>query len=202
MGTVARFDLLDYVKTFGLSYFIETGTGTGESLAHAASVHPGFSALRSCEIEASLAKQAAQRFVSDERVRVFTERSSTFLRWVGRLLPADQTAFFWLDAHFPGADYQLRGYADEADASTRLPLAEELATIAKYRNGRDVIAIDDLRIYVDGPFTSGNLPAELRPLCPKRRDIDFIRDIMGATHDVTELFDNEGYVLLMPKDGL
>jgi hypothetical protein len=199
MGAVSRFDLGEFVQTYGLAYFIETGTGSGDSLAHAAGIKPAFKALRSCEIEQNLAKAAGQRFLSDHRVCVFTDRSSNFLRWACRMLPADEPAFFWLDAHFPGADYGLRGYADESDDTTRLPLAEELAIIARHRTGHDIVAVDDLRIFVDGPYGSGNLPDELRPACPKRRDIDFVHDIMGLSHTVTPLFEHEGYILLMPK---
>lgn len=201
MGTIARFDLSDLIPRWGLKHFVETGTGRGDSLAYAASVTPGFIALRSCELEPRLSAESAQRFRGDRRVRVFTERSSTFLRWACQMLPADEPILFFLDAHFPGADYGLRGYADESDDGTRLPLAEELRLIAKHRPlARDVVAVDDLRIYLDGPFQHGNLPAELRPLCPKRRGVDFVHAAMGATHDVALLYEHEGYLLLTPKE--
>lgn len=199
MGNVARFDLGEFIQVYGLTYFIETGCGDGNSLAYAASIRPAFVALRSCDIEPSLVRKVEHRFAADDRVRVTTERSSTFLRWVCKLLPVDQPAFFWLDAHFPGADSGLHGYADEADEATRLPLAEELQIIAKYRNGCDVIAVDDLRIYMDGPFGSGNLPANVRPACPTQRGIDFVHNIIGQSHTVTSLFEHEGYLLLLPK---
>lgn len=202
MGFVSRFDVSDLKRRYKCDYFVETGTGTGEALAHAADVQPPFIELRSCEIEHSLSNAAARRFAHNTRVRVITDRSSNFLRWVCRLVPANTHIFFWLDAHFPGADYGIRGYGDESDDTTRLPLAEELAVIARYRTGRDVVAIDDMRIYMDGPFGSGNLPDNLRAACPQRRDIDFIHEIMGHSHDIRVTYENEGYALLTPKESM
>lgn len=148
-----------------------------------------------------LVADARIRFRDDPRVHVFSERSDTFLKWMCDTLPHNEPIMFWLDAHFPGADYGIRGYADERDREVRLPLERELSIIAKRRPlGRDVVVCDDLRIYVDGAFQHGNLPADLRPLCPADRSIDFAHRIMGATHDVKELYEHEGYLLLTPKE--
>ena len=67
------------------------------------------------------------------------------------------TTLFWMDAHFPGADFGLSSYGDEKDDDKRLPLKKELETIVENRDvTNDVFVIDDLRIYEDGPFGDGN----------------------------------------------
>ena len=211
MGTIARFDLFDLAGRFGIRHFVETGTGTGESVAHVAAAAyrgippaPGcalFRSIRTCEVEMKLVADARIRFRGDPRVHVFADQSETFLRWVCDVLPYDEPILFWLDAHFPGADYGLHGYGETKDRDVRLPLRRELDAIARHRkHGRDVIAIDDLRIYKDGPFAHGNLPADVRPFCPTNRDIDFAHKIMGESHDIAELYEHEGYVLMTPKE--
>ena len=202
MGTLARFDLAALQNQYGLRYFVETGTGRGDSLAVAAALNPGFDALLSCEIEASLVTAAKARFLDDPRITIHPKASAVFLDRVCRLLPRDQPALFWLDAHFPGADYGLHGYGDEADDAVRLPLAEELRAITRHRpDGKDVVIVDDLRIYQDGPFQHGNLPAEVRAVCPKARGVTFVKSVMGDTHEMKLLYEHEGYILLTPNEG-
>lgn len=199
MGTVARFDLASLRAKYDLHYFVETGTGQGDGLAHAASINPGFFSLASCEIEPTLAEAAKARFAGEGRIAVMNASSATFLARMCALLPPDEPALFFLDAHFPGADYGLRGYGAEKADALRLPLEDELRLIARNRPaGKDVVIIDDLRIYIDGPFQHGNLPVNVRPMCPKARNVHFVKAVMGATHTVELLYDHEGYILLLP----
>ena len=200
MGTIARFDLSGLARRYGVVHFVETGAGAGDSLAHAAAVvDPPFETLTSCEVEPSLAANVAAKFADDGRVAVWAYASD-------KLLPLVCGAYrepilFWLDAHFPGADYGLKAYDAEADETVRLPLERELALIAKLRpEGHDVVICDDLRIYMDGPFQHHNLPPDLRPLCPAERSVQFAYDIMGATHDIRPLFEHEGYLMMTPKE--
>lgn len=203
MGTIARFDLADLHRRFGVRHFVETGTGKGDSLAHA-ETQLLFRTLLSCEIDMGMADNAMARFENEPRVRIFNEKSLEFLDWVSCILPHDESILFWLDAHFPGADQGFggqAGFGDEKDESIRLPLENELKIIGWNRpNSRDVIICDDLRIYTDGPFQSGNVPADVRPFCPKERNIDFVHRLMDATHDVQELYEHEGYILITPKE--
>ena len=202
MGSIARFDLISLSAAYGLRHFVETGTGTGDALAFAAASAADFGNLRSCEIEPSLADAARRRFTGEPRIRIGTMRSTVFLRSICRETPKDEPILFWLDAHFPGADYGLRPAAETTDSSVRLPLVEELEIIVDGRpEGRDVIIADDLRIYADGPFQHGNLPENLRHLCPAMRGIGFVRALVGATHTVQELYEHEGYLLMLPQHG-
>lgn len=201
MGSLAFFDVPSLVRTHGLRHFVETGTGVGATVDHVLRAWPDVRCARTCEIMPELAAQARAKYARSPKVRVFHGPSEHFLRAVCCVLPHDEPILFWLDAHFPGADYRLRGYGDEADEAVRLPLETELRVIAEERPlGRDVIAIDDLRIYTDGGFGSGDTPEELRPFCAVHRGIGFAHDLMGRTHDVSTYREHEGYVLLTPKE--
>jgi hypothetical protein len=65
---------------------------------------------------------------------------------------------------------------------------------------RDVILIDDARIWLDLPFGSGPIPDSLRPLCPAGRDIAFVQDLFNDTHDIHVDLSHEGYVMLTPRE--
>lgn len=199
MGSITRFNLGQLGKQYGLQHFVETGTGRGDSLAHA-DASGAFRLLYSCEMEPALAAAAAERFKDNSRVLVIQRRSDKFLRNVCVALDPDEPALFWLDAHFPGADYGMRGYAGEKDEAVRLPLHTELEIIRSRRpRGRDVILIDDLRIYADGPYRNGNVPQNVREALPANRSAEFIKTTLAATHDVQFLYDDEGYAALLPK---
>jgi hypothetical protein len=211
MGTITRFDLVDLHERFKVWHFVETGTGAGDGIAHVLNVQarrkheshtsPVFNVIRSCEIDFDVACVARRRFEDERRVEVFNMESDEFLPLACRMLPPDEPILFWLDAHFPGADHGGKAWDAEPSEGLRLPLKYELEAISEHRSEcRDVIICDDLRIYRDGPYRHGNLPEHLRPLCPVERNVDFAYDLFDATHDIRELYDDEGYLLLTPKE--
>jgi hypothetical protein len=97
----------------------------------------------------------------------------------------------------------LAGYGDERNPDLRLPLERELELIARLRRPcRDVILVDDLRIYEDGPFEMGNLPEIAQTLPPELRNLDFIaRGPWTATHELQRLHQHTGYLVLTPRRG-
>jgi hypothetical protein len=129
----------------------------------------------------------------DPRVTIAHARSTEFLAALLSWLPRCSPVLFWLDAHFP--------WTNRPDSNLILPLAQELAIIARMRpEGRDVIAIDDLAIYADGPFREP-LVDELRQYCPTDRGIGFVYDTLGATHYIECHYDDGGYILATPLYG-
>jgi hypothetical protein len=199
MGSLARFDLPKLMHFYGIKHFVETGTGHGQSLALAARLP--FKTLRSCEIEPTLANAATAAFFTDDRIKISCDISLVFLDDVCRDTPQDEPILFWLDAHFPGADYQLRGYGSEPDDLVRLPLPAEIEAIVTQRpQCKDVILVDDLRIWIDGPFTSGNLPANVRPYCPQDRNGDFFTTLTEGKYLTNFQYQDEGYVTILPKE--
>jgi len=197
MGSLMRFKLDEFVERFKLQAFVETGTGRGDSLAYAAT-RTEFAAILSCEIEPLLAAGAVIRFSEDPRISVMRSESGSFMRLVAASdLPP---AFIFLDAHYPGAGFGLRDYDHPLPESERLPLARELEHLATLRPGRDVILIDDLRIYETGNWEDGPLP-EGTPGTPTPGGADWIRELFAATHDAKTIERDQGYLLLLPKPG-
>lgn len=199
MGTLRFFNLQPLMETYGCRTLFETGTGTGDSLQFAS--YYAFDEIWSVEIHADIAAIARERFASDPRVRILNEASESALARVLPTIGRDRPILFWLDAHFPGADFGLAGYGDERNPDLRLPLERELDLIARLRRPcRDVILVDDLRIYEDGPFEMGNVPEFAQTLPPDRRNIDFIAcGPLTATHEVQKLYQHTGYALILPR---
>ncbi len=195
MGSLLRFRLDEFINNFALQTFVETGTARGDSLAYAAE-RPEFLHLLSCEIEPLLAAGACCRFNEDPRVLIQRGDSGLFMQMVANSeLPP---AFFWLDAHYPGAGFGLKGYEDAMPETIRLPLGRELEHIRKHRAGRDVILIDDLRIYELGDYEAGPLPDDT-PGQPTANGADWIRAMFAETHTAHTILRDQGYLLLQPK---
>jgi hypothetical protein len=191
MGHISNFDVDHLIEAHGLTYFVETGTGQASSLCHMVNYFP-MQVYCSCEFDENLYK-AAQYCLRDAlNVHIAHARSVDFLGNLLRYLPPDRPILFWLDAHFP--DFV------PADAtSLYLPLADELRIIAELRPHRqDVIAIDDMCIYVDGDFARP-LPDWLRQYCPETRGMGFIEQAFGSTHDMALRHEEGGLLLLTPR---
>jgi hypothetical protein len=115
---------------------------------------------------------------------------------------------FFLDAHFPGADASIRGYADETDHNVNIPLLRELTAI-KQRVGKynDVIIIDDLRLFkddariqywdVDAHWRNIGQPANKKDLV--KFDLLQICQEFFPNHVLSERYDKEGYLTIHNK---
>jgi hypothetical protein len=82
-----------------------------------------------------------------------------------------------------------------------MPLLAELELIRKYRLGarRDVLILDDARLFFDGPFSAGVLPDAYKPLVPKyMAGVDWIKEMWGETHLLKIDRRDEGYLMLIP----
>ena len=194
MGSLKRFKLDKIAKEYQASYFIETGTSKGEGVAYA--LETPFTKIISIEIMPSIAEQARERFRSFPAVEIITGPSVAAL---ASTLPAvNGNCIFWLDAHFPGADEGVIAYDAEENEDFRLPLEKEIETIRSRREGfRDILIIDDLRIYEEGPYENGNAPADTLP--KNARNIDFLDRYYGQSHIIEKSFLDEGYILAFPK---
>jgi hypothetical protein len=197
MGTLAHFDMAGLAQRHGLKHFVETGTAQGDGLALAAQVR-AFQTLHSIEIVPALVAAAKARFASDARVTVWEGDSGAVIPMLLRDLPPEP-CLWWLDAHFPGA-HSGADYAAEADVHRRLPLAGEIAAIRAARAGvRDVLLLDDARIYQPGPYGAGDLPPDWPPLAGVERSLDFVREAFGSTHGVVVDYSDQGYVMVVPR---
>jgi hypothetical protein len=195
MGRLKRFNLNKLITSANASYLFETGTWKGDGLAFACK-YP-FKKLYSSEIIDSVAERAKKRFSNDERVEIINASSIDALQ---NYLPSiNGNCVFWLDAHFPGAEEGLKDYNEIEDEQIKLPLQKELEIIAQRKHKfNDIILVDDLRIYEEGNFDSGNLPESVLP--PKIRNTNFAEQLFGNTHHIHKSFRDEGYLILLPKN--
>ncbi len=197
MGVLSDFDLDRLIREYGCRYLIETGTGLGKSLEYAAA--SDFDQVFSIEIMHKLALEAALRFAKNHKVTVIHGKSERGLKEALEEIPPEAPVIYWLDAHFPGADFRLASYKDEKNEAVRLPLERELRLLAGLRDiSRDVFLIDDLRIYEDGTYDEGPCPADHRP-AEEFRHTRFVDEVLGATHGIERLFRRTGYLCAYPK---
>jgi hypothetical protein len=132
MGTLRSFNLQPFMEQFGCRYLFETGTGIGDGLAYAA--YYAFERLWSVEIHPEVAATARDRFVGDPRIQILEQTSEDALSALLPTIDRGKPILFWLDAHFPGADFGYASYKDETNLERRLPLERELALIGKLRH--------------------------------------------------------------------
>ena len=194
MGSLRIFNMKKIVKEYNVKFFFETGTWLGEGLNFAS--YFAFSKLVSCEIIEPIFKKAIKRFENNRKISIVHSDSITAVS--SQLSSLNDNCFFWLDAHFPGAEEGLNDYNDELREIYRLPLEKELEIISTRNNiYNDVIIIDDLRIYENGGFESGNLPLNIKR--PSVSGVEFIYKLFDKTHDILRCYKNEGYLILLPK---
>lgn len=194
MGRLKRFHLGKLIASANAPYLFETGTWKGDGLAYACKFP--FKKLYSSEIIDSVAERAKKRFENDSRVQIIHASSIDALQ--SQLPSINGNCIFWLDAHFPGAEEGLKDYNEIEDEALKLPLQKEMELIAARKNQyQDVILVDDLRIYEEGGYDSGNLPDNVLP--PKVRNTNFAEALFGDTHNIIKSYRDEGYLILLPK---
>lgn len=182
MGKLTAFNLLD----FGCTRYVETGVALCESFRYAVETF-GEQNCHGVDLDPDFIRNARQSFPKSD---FFLGTSvEAFKHWLSgdSLKHADRVLFF-LDAHFPGADYHGAPY--DPSAPNALPMREELELIRRYRpDNHDVILCDDARIYYEAPFANGNIPFK-------------------ADHGIEDIFPNrsysidlrdEGYIIIKPS---
>ena len=183
-------NVLDF---YNIENFVETGTGAAEVVRSISNIKSDLN-IHTIEIieEIFNKNKISNSYLTN--VNWHLGQSSEVMP---KILPQlEGNTLFWLDAHFPGADFGLASYGDEKDLDKRLPLRSELEIIVEGRDvSNDVFVIDDLRVYEDGPFETGNW-AE-RNLYGGD-GIAFIEDLFEDTHFVVRSYNKQGFVILLP----
>lgn len=203
MGAIYTFDINQLIKQYGLSTYVETGTGIGISLQHAL-LFP-FQKFFSIELDPRLYEQANTKYRA-KNVSIKYGRSRDQLPKILVDSEIKDNILFFLDAHFPGADFDPHLNTDRYAKSIQiyvedaLPLKKELEIIKKFRTDKpDVIIIDDLRIYEDGNYEDGNW-SERSKYDIKGRE--FIAEIFNRTHNIEIVLNHQGYLILTPKPNI
>jgi hypothetical protein len=194
MGTCSSFfngkNLAGIINQYNIKNFVETGTGMGASVEWA--TQQPFHNIWSVEIHQPTFEIVSKKFINNSKVKIWNCPSVEFLENACTL---DGGILFFLDAHFPGSYYHGIELSTGTD-DIMWPLELELPLISKMRPiGKDLILLDDLRIYENGPYGSG--------LCPPQYMRNTSMDIMGTTllttHTLTKHYLDEGYALFTPK---
>ena len=183
-------NVLDF---YNIDNFVETGTGAAEVVRSISNIKSDLN-IHTIEIIEEIFNKNKISHSYLTNVNWHLGQSSEVMP---EILPQlEGNTLFWLDAHFPGADFGLASYGDEEDLDKRLPLRSELEIIVEGRDvSNDVFVIDDLRVYEDGPFETGNW-AE-RNLYGGD-GIAFIEDLFEDTHFVVRSYHKQGFVILLP----
>lgn len=196
MGELRFFDLSDPINDYDISVFIETGTGQGGSV-EAILNYPQIQDVYSIEIIKELYESCVEKFKDHTKVQLLNNNSFEGLKQLLPTIPTNRNILFWLDAHFPGADFHFDTYESTSDYHLRIPLESEIELIHSLRKGcRDVFIIDDLRIYEDGPYEGGNW--DLRSKLGGD-GLDFISNRYSETHTLHKHYAHQGYLFLLPK---
>ena len=196
MGELRFFNLTDSIKDYDLTVFIETGTGQGGSV-ESILCYDKIEHIYSIEIIKELYDECVKKFEKYSNVKIINASSYDGLIELLPTIPKHKNILFWLDAHFPGADFHFTSYEDTSNEKLRIPLESEIDLIYSLRKDcRDVFIIDDLRIYEDGPYEAGNWD--------KRKELggdglDFIINKYASTHIIHKDFNHQGYLFLLPK---
>lgn len=183
-------NVLDF---YDIENFVETGTGAAEVVRSVSNINNKLN-IHTIEIIEEIYEKNKVSFSYLNNVNWHLGQSSDVLL---NILPnLKGNTLFWLDAHFPGADFGMASYGDEPDLDKRLPLKSELEIIVKNKDVKnDVFVIDDLRIYEDGPFEDGSWADRKKY---GGDGIEFIDDLFEETHYVVRSYNKQGFVILFP----
>jgi hypothetical protein len=192
-----KINLKQLCDFYSIETYVETGTGEGNSLQVALNIN-SLNNIYTVDIDPDMLIQASNRLGCMDRVTYSCNNSFDFLNKIlqNELIDKDNVLFF-LDAHFPFADFKKMTYQESIDfyKNQAIPLKDELELIMKYRsNFNDVIILDDLRIYKDGPYEGGNWEDRL---LYKLGDESFIYQFF-PDRTITEYYTEQGFILITP----
>lgn len=204
MGDIRVHELTNYKHWYDIDTFVETGTFRGDATNHA---NMYFQEVHSIEIDDGLFEAAVERFKDKPKVHIHHGHSADVLEDIIPQLKSN--TLFWLDAHFPGADAHKVAYDDEKDVERRAPLEKELELIAEHRLDKfdDVLIIDDLWLYEDGPFEWGSFDAHCKKCghgvtregLLNGATLDWFCEAAKETHVLERDYRHQGYLIVKPK---
>jgi len=152
MGTIYNaVKLKEVIETFNIKNFVETGTGSGESLSYIINLEIDDINIYTIEVIDEIYNFIVDKFNIFKNVNLIKGYSHIEMSKILEKLSPLPT-LFWNDAHFPGADYGINEatYTSETDAIKRIPLETELRIIKESGRdiSKDVFILDDLRVYM------------------------------------------------------
>jgi hypothetical protein len=194
MGELYLHNLQYYIDKFGCNTFIETGTGIGTGLSYAAKFP--FRKLWSFEYHKELYSKCVERFKDNEKIILSNVGSCEGIANYKIFHSGpDDICLYWLDAHFPGADFHYNSYDHMKDNyDIHMPLKTELSLI--HPANKDVIIIDDLQLYEKGNFELAN-PEFVEKY--GKKDLSKVLELYQDTHNFERDYRHQGFLILTPK---
>ena len=206
MGLLKQHKLTDYIDRYNLKYYFETGTGKAECLEYA--LRYPFEEYWTVDIDEDLIEESFNKFKNmSKNINLLIGKSTEILDEYVPQIPKESPTLFYLDAHFPGADFQKCTYEESIREHKKdaFPLEEEVDVILEKRDiSKDVFIIDDLVLYEEGDFEClkvgcvweyGWLQEEL----DLKTDSKFLYEKFERTHDFKKDLRSQGYLIITPK---
>ena len=206
MGLLREHKLTDYIDRYNLKYYFETGTGKAECLEYA--LRYPFEEYWTVDIDEDLIEESFNKFKNmSKNINLLIGKSIDILDEYVPQIPKESPTLFYLDAHFPGADFQKCTYEESIREHKKdaFPLEEEVDVILEKRDiSKDVFIIDDLVLYEEGDFEClkvgcvweyGWLQEEL----DLKTDSKFLYEKFERTHDFKKDLRSQGYLIITPK---
>ncbi len=196
MGFLKNFNLNELKNEYQIEVFVETGTYMGASLEYA--IKSNFKDLYSIEILDSYYKKCVEKFKNNTNVHLYHGSSVDGLKKISEDIK-EKNVLFWLDAHLP--DFYDSSYNEDYlnNEEIYIPLKKEISVIKNNKNiSNDVFIIDDLRIYENGNYKSGNWDGLLKNK-NYTEGISFVYDLLKETHNIEKDYNDEGYLICKPK---
>ena len=200
MGILRNFDFNQFTNA---DCFLETGSENGFGIEHALK-YKNIKYIQSVEINEKFHNFCKHKFKFNDNVNLWLGPSEERLKEMVESMKEYKSCIYWLDAHLP-SDPGSRFKHDRIKDEIEFPLETEIKIIKENRDiSNDYFIIDDLRIYIDGPFQypGSSWPHhKLYPdFFPHKDGIKFIEDLCGDTHEIVKIYDHEGYLLMYPKE--
>jgi hypothetical protein len=202
MGELSIFNLEDFITTNNCINYVETGTGMGVCLRHI--MNYNLKNYYSIDLDGDLIGQARRNF-PQENIEFIHNYSSEALKDLLPSLPKEEPILFFLDAHFPGADFGKMSYEQSIREfkSEAFPLLNEIKVIKQHRDiSKDCFIIDDWKLYDKtknyemGGWDYEDLQAELN----LTTNGDIILNEFKNTHNYEIKLRHQGFAFITPNN--
>lgn len=208
MGCLRRHDLTDYINKYKLKYYFETGTGRAEALEHA--IKYPFKKCYTVDIDEEMVDYSYNKLKDNSScdIEFLIGKSTEILEEYVPKIPKRSPSLFFLDAHFPGADFHKCTYEESIREHRQdaFPLEEEVNIIMNNRNtSKDVFIIDDLILYEKDAKVDCINEGIIWKYDWLQDELDlqtsskFLYDKFEKTHDFTKDYRDQGYLIITPK---
>ena len=201
MGEINIFNFKPLLEKTGCKIYVETGTGVGVCLSHM--LNYNFDEYHSIDLDPKQINAAIKKF-QNINVFFYNDFSTEALKRIVPILKKDVPVFFFLDAHFPDADFNGASYEETIlkFKDQAMPLWDELKIIRSARDtSKDVFVIDDWKIYDPrhnyqyGGWEYGVVQEKAGIMSDGQKIIDLFSD----THDCHVDTNHQGFLFITPK---